>query len=226
MSSMPQNLPGSSVGFGPQGFGPSGQHFNQHPQGFGPPLPPPPPAASAGPSQQFDYGQGRFFAFSAYALIYTEFWEFAQVFPKFISKFYLSHQFLMNFLSLFTKASLWHLGISTVDGQSHYAIATSRPAPNTGHCGQRSRSYHKHHGDNLSLVIAWLLVQSCPHNNWDKTTFCLISIVRCVCVCEQFPNGTSAHKRPFRAIHVLLLRDYKREIVWTAKTEIKQKNIL
>jgi len=59
MSTVPQHLPGSSVGFGPQGFGPSAQHFSQPPPPFGPLLAPQPPAAAAavpGPAQQFDYG--------------------------------------------------------------------------------------------------------------------------------------------------------------------------
>jgi len=39
---------------------------------------------------------------------------------------------------------------------------------------------------------------------------------------EQFLNGTSAHKRPFHAIHMLLLRDYKREISNSCKnTDVK-----
>jgi len=53
---MPQSLPGSSIGFTPQGFAPSAPHFSQHPPAFGPPLPPLPPAA--GPAEQFDYSHG------------------------------------------------------------------------------------------------------------------------------------------------------------------------
>lgn len=55
-------MSGSSVGFGPQGYGASAPHFSQPPPAFGPPpppLPPPPPAAAAaaGPAQ-FDYSHG------------------------------------------------------------------------------------------------------------------------------------------------------------------------
>ena len=62
---MPPSLSGNSVGFGPQGFGPSTQHFSQHPPAFGPSLPPPLPAAAAAISApQFDYSHGQFSAFS------------------------------------------------------------------------------------------------------------------------------------------------------------------
>ena len=56
---MSQCLPGSSVGFGPQGFGPSAQHYTQPPPSFGPAIAPPLPAAAVGPSQQFDYSHGQ-----------------------------------------------------------------------------------------------------------------------------------------------------------------------
>jgi len=56
---MSGSLPGSSVGFGPQGFGASAAHFSQPLPAYGPPpLPPPPPAAAAAGPAQFDYSHG------------------------------------------------------------------------------------------------------------------------------------------------------------------------
>ena len=53
-------MSGSSVGFGPQGFGASASHFNPPAPAYGPPpLPPPPPATAAARPAQFDYSQGQ-----------------------------------------------------------------------------------------------------------------------------------------------------------------------